>query len=106
MKPLGRKAHGSIPHLIGSRRGPSDRGVNPGQQRIATEQTRDKHDTVIVQVKLDGSNVAIAKINGMIVPLTRSGYVADTSPYPQHHLFAAWVRRNPDRFGAKRRRLD
>ena len=36
VKPLGRPTYGSIPHLIGSRRGPADSGVNDGQQRICT----------------------------------------------------------------------
>lgn len=90
-KPLGGKAYGSIPHLLGSRRGPADKGVNEGQQRICTERVRDRHDEVIVQLKLDGSNVAVAKIGGALVALTRAGYLATTSPYPQHHLWAQWV---------------
>jgi len=44
-----------------------------------------------VQEKLDGSNVGVAKLNNQIIPLTRAGYRADTSPYTQHHKFAKWV---------------
>ena len=51
-KPLGGKSYGSVPHLIGSRRGPMDFGVNEGQQRICCEKKRDRHDTIIVQEKL------------------------------------------------------
>jgi RNA ligase len=91
-KPLGIKAYGSICHLPGSRLGPGDHKLNEGQARILTEKTRDKHDVIIVQEKLDGSNVAIAKVNGAIVALGRSGYLAQTSKYEQHQLFAAWVR--------------
>lgn len=90
-KPLGIKNYGSIPHLPNSRLGPGDHSCHEGQARIATEQMRDRHDKVIVQEKLDGSNVGVAKINGQIVPLTRAGYRAETSPYKQHHLFADWV---------------
>jgi hypothetical protein len=90
-KPLGRKAYGSIPHLIGSRLGPGDHHVHAGQHAICTERLRDKNDEVIVQLKLDGSNVAVAKQDGQILALTRAGYLADTSPYPQHHLFAQMV---------------
>jgi hypothetical protein len=97
-KPLGVKAYGSIPHLPESRLGPGDHQCNPGQARIATRKTRDRHDQVIVQEKLDGSNVAIANIDGVIVPLVRSGYVANTSPYKQHHLFSNWVYGQVDRF--------
>lgn len=90
-KPLGRKAYGSIPHLMGSRRGTSDKGVNEGQQRICCERRRDASDVVIVQEKLDGSNVAVAKIAGVIVPLIRAGYRAEQSHYRQHRVFAEWV---------------
>lgn len=90
-KPLGRKAYGSIPHLLGSRRGPSDAGVNSGQHRICTERTRDAHDQIIVSLKLDGSNVAVANVAGALVALTRAGYRAVDSPYEQHHRFAAYV---------------
>lgn len=99
-KPLGRKAYGHIGHLPGSRMGPGDHHLNAGQARIATERTRDKRDRVIVQEKLDGSCVSVAKINGAVVPLIRAGYAAATSHYRQHHLFAAWAFERQDRFHA------
>lgn len=100
-KPLGRKAYGSIPHLPGSRLGPGDYSITAGQAKIATLKTRDKHDHVICQEKLDGSCVAIAKlVDSRVVPLTRSGYLAETSPYLQHHIFSDWVYANYDRFDA------
>ncbi|MEM6432387.1 MAG: RNA ligase family protein [Cyanobacteria bacterium P01_D01_bin.115] len=90
-KPLGRKAYGSIPHLPGSKLGPGDHHISEGQARMLLEKPR-KGDTIVIQVKLDGSNVAVAKLlDGRIVPLTRSGYVAETSPYLLHHLFSDWV---------------
>lgn len=97
-KPLGQKAYGSIAHLPGSRLGPGDRHIAPGQAKIATETTRDKHDLVIVQEKLDGANVAVAKLNGQLVALTRSGYLAMTSPFRHHQYFAMWVTANEQRF--------
>lgn len=90
-KPLGGKAYGSIGHLPASRTGPSDWHVHEGQARICCEKPRDKHDRIIVTEKLDGSCCVIANIGGSIVPLTRAGYHATTSPYSQHHVFAAWV---------------
>ncbi|AEE49137.1 RNA ligase family protein [Haliscomenobacter hydrossis] len=90
-KPLGHKSYGSIPHLPGSRLGSGDHHCPEGQARIALEQTRDAKDLIIVQEKLDGSNVGIAKLNGDIIPLVRSGHHANTSPYAQHHHFAQWV---------------
>ena len=97
-KPLGRKSYGSIGHLPGSRLGPGDHCVNDGQARILTVKPRDRHDRVIVCEKLDGSNVAVANVGGAILALGRSGYLAQTSSYEQHQLFAAWVRQNSDRF--------
>jgi hypothetical protein len=97
-KPLGHKAYGHIPHFSGSRMTPSDKHCEPGQQKIMTEKARDRHDLIIVQEKLDGSNVAVAMIGGRIAPLTRSGYMAETSPYKQHHYFAKWVYNRQDRF--------
>jgi hypothetical protein len=63
-KPLGIKNYGHIAHLPGSRMGPGDHKCHTGQERIATRQTRDRHDLVIVQEKLDGSNVGVARSTG------------------------------------------
>lgn len=90
-KPLNQKAYGSIPHLPGSRMGPAERHINPSQAKILIEKKRDKYDIVICQEKLDGSNVAIAKIDNCILPLTRRGYIANTSPFEMLHIFYDWV---------------
>lgn len=92
VKPLGRKAYGSIPHLPGSRLGPGDHHCHPGQEAICTLKARDRHDRIIVTEKLDGGNVAIAKVDGKIWPLGRAGFLANTSPFEQHHHFDHWVR--------------
>jgi hypothetical protein len=97
-KPLGIKNYGHIPHMAGSRMGTGDHKCHDGQTRICTVKARDKHDTIIVQEKLDGSNVGVARVGDAIFPLVRSGYVATTSPYEQHHMFAAWVREREDVF--------
>jgi hypothetical protein len=97
-KPLGHKAYGSIPHLPGSRMGPADHHCHEGQARICLEKVRDRHDVVVVQEKLDGSCVAVARIGAALVALGRAGYPAATSPYEQHHLFAAWVQAEEWRF--------
>jgi hypothetical protein len=78
--------------------GPADHACHPGQQRICTETARDKHDTIIVTEKLDGSNVGIARVGDAIHALGRSGYLAQYSKYEQHQLFAAWVRDRERRF--------
>lgn len=97
-KPLGSRNYGHIPHLPGSRMGPADRKCDEGMKRIATEKARDRHDFIIVQEKLDGSNVGIARIDGKILPITRAGYLANASPFTQHQLFAQWVDRQQNRF--------
>lgn len=98
MKPLNKKNYGSIPHLLGSKIGGTDKYVHEGQHKILTLKTRDRHDFVTITEKYDGSNVGIAKVNNKIVAITRSGYLAKTSPYIQHHLFASWVEKQGDRF--------
>lgn len=97
-KPFGGKSYGSIGHLPASRLGPGDHKLAEGQARILTERPRDRHDLIIVQEKLDGSNVGIGKLGGVIVPVTRAGWRAETSPYPQHHYFAGWVAQHWIRF--------
>ena len=97
-KPLGRKAYGSIPHLPGSRLGPADHTIDPGQALIATKKVRDGNDLVIVQEKLDGSNCAVAKVDGKVLAIQRAGYLADSSPYEQHQMFARWVEVHAKRF--------
>ena len=96
-KPLGHKSYGSIPHISKSRLGPGDHKIEIGQERIATVKPR-KGDTIIVQEKLDGSNVSVARHNGELLALGRAGYLAQSSQYEQHQLFADWVRKNLDRF--------
>lgn len=98
MKPLGRKAYGSIPHLPKSRLGPGDHFIHPGQQTILTEKARDRHDRIIVTEKLDGSCVSVARQDGQIVAVARSGYLAQSSPYEHLQHFAVWVRANEGRF--------
>ena len=100
IKPLGRKAYGSIPHLPGSRLGPGDHHCHPGQETICCIKARDRHDRIIVTEKLDGGNVAIAKLGGVIHALGRAGYPAITSPFEQHHFFDAWVKDSPGLWSA------
>ena len=94
-KPLGQKAYGSIGHLPDSRLGPGDHRITDGQAAICLHRPRDRKDRIIVQEKLDGSCVALARIGDEIIALGRSGYAAASSPYEQHQLFAAWARTEP-----------
>jgi hypothetical protein len=96
-KPLGRKSYGSIGHLYGSRLGPGDHHIHEGQTKAMTE-ALPKRDWLVVQEKVDGSNVGVCKLNGEIYPLVRAGWDARTSPREQHQMFARWVERNVSRF--------
>lgn len=100
MKPIGRKAYGSIPHLPNSRMGPADHSCHPGQEVICCEKMRDKHDRIIVTEKLDGSCMSVAKVDGQIIALGRAGYLAATSPFPHLVEFEDFVRVNEARFAA------
>lgn len=99
-KPLGHKAYGSIPHLPGSRRGQGDKGVSPEMARMFIGPAKPEHriEWVDVEVKLDGSCVAVANVEGNIIPLGRSGYPAISSPYEQHRLFHDWAMYHRRRF--------
>lgn len=99
-KPLGIKSYGSIALLPNSRVTPADHHCHEGQAIIATEKVRDRHDEVIIQEKLDGSNVAVALLNNEILALTRAGYLAKTSPFEQHWHWENWVHQNESRFRA------
>lgn len=95
MKPLNQKAYGHIPHLPNSRMGPGDHHCPPGQAEICTVKTRDRHDRIIIQEKLDGSCTCVAKLlGGNIIALGKAGYLAESSPYEMHHVFAKWVEGN------------
>jgi len=91
MKPISHKNYGSIPHLTGSRIGQTDRYVPEGQNKIATEKTRDNFDTVIITEKIDGCNCGIFRDKDTIYPITRKGNLACQSPFPQHQLFYKWA---------------
>lgn len=97
-KPLGRKNYGHIPHLPNSRMGKGDHSCHEGQAKIATVKIRDKNDEVIVQEKLDGSNVGVARIGDTLYPLGRAGWTAVSSQYQQHRHFHNWVYENYERF--------
>ncbi len=96
-KPLGGKAYGSIGHLPTSRLGPGDWHVHEGQFRILTDKPR-KGDRIIVSEKLDGACMAVANIDGEIVPLTRAGYRARHGRYEHLQLFEVYVTQRYEQF--------
>jgi len=94
-KPLKQKAYGSIPHLSNSKIDQqADKKISIGQEEILTKKVRDWKDLIIVQEKVDGSCVCIAKIKNKIYALTKAGYEAKTSPFEFLHKFGEWVDKN------------
>ncbi len=99
-KPLGQKAYGFIPHLPGSRLGPSDKQANPGQAgyllglKMGPSRPTSR---IIVTLKIDGTNMSIANIGGRLVALGRAGYRASDSPFRHVRLFDVWVYKNQER---------
>jgi RNA ligase len=87
-----------IGHLPGSRTGPNDRHVSPALAERLTAKGR-PGDRVIVQEKLDGSCVLIARQRGSLEALGREGRRCDESPNEGRRRFAAWVRGHEGLFG-------
>ncbi|UQN10668.1 RNA ligase family protein [Deinococcus sp. QL22] len=96
-RPLGMKTYGRIPHLPGSHLTPADRTISEREARRATRDAL-PGDQVWVHEKLDGSNLAVARIGDQVLALTRAGYRAESSRRPQAQLFAAWVEHHAERF--------
>lgn len=91
-RPTGKACYGHIKHLPGSRLGHKDSFCSLGEAIVATEKVWDNDDLVIVREKVDGCNVAVTKLNGEIVALSRGGYLCTQSEYEQLRSFARWVR--------------
>lgn len=99
LKPLGYKAYGSTPHLVGSRVGPGDYTLPQQQSDLFTGgRPARRGDRFILTEKLDGSCVSIARVDGEIVALGRAGYLASDSPYELHKVFARWVAAREERY--------
>ena len=91
IKPLGKKAYGSTPHLLGSRLGPADHSITESQTELFTGIRKRHGDRFIVTEKIDGSCVSIAKHDNDILSLSRSGYLASDCPYEVHKAFNRWT---------------
>jgi hypothetical protein len=89
--------YGKIPHLPGSRTGPSDRHADDGLARRLTVAAR-RGDRVIVQEKLDGSCVAVVRRGGALEAFGREGTPCATARNEGRREFAAWVAANERRF--------
>ena len=97
-KVLPYKTYNRIGHFSKSRLGDGDHYIDQKTEDICLKQIVDPLTLIIVQEKLDGSNVCVLNTGDEIVALSRSGYRCDTSNLEQHRAFAQWVRFREERF--------
>ena len=79
-----------IPHLSGSRTGPSDRHVSRQREHTLTVAAREGA-RIVVEEKLDGTCVAVAREGDSVVAYGRGGRLARSSRNVGRRLFARWV---------------
>ena len=96
-RPLGRKAYFKIAHLPGCRTGSSARTAPRELAERCLVAARPEEE-VFVQEKLDGSCVAVARLDGAVLALGREGTLAAHSQNPGRQMFAAWVEQRADTF--------
>ena len=97
-KPLNHKSYGSIPHIASSKLGYNDKRLAIGQENILFKKTRTKYDNIVVTEKIDGANVAIAKVDGILYPMTRAGNICSSSMFKQHKDFELYLYNNYNKF--------
>jgi hypothetical protein len=91
------KLYPKIPHLPGSRTGLRDRHCGIALAKRLLEESQ-PGDTVIVQEKLDGTNVIVSRINGQLMALGRDGKSCKNSRNTNRKAFAVWLEQNQTRF--------
>jgi hypothetical protein len=84
------KLYGKIPHLPGSRLGPSDRTADAALAARCAGPGR-RGDRVIVSEKLDGSCVAIVREADGLAAYGRDGLACAASRNDGRRAFAAWL---------------
>ena len=91
---------GNIKHLTGSRMKDSgDTLLEENIQPFFTVRLQfPKRDKLVVTEKVDGANVGVVKLNGVLYPVMRKGYDVRTSEYKFIHRFADYVSDNESRF--------
>lgn len=99
-KILDYKTYNKIGHLSKSRLGKGDHFIDKKAEETFLKQVLDNQTLVIVQEKMDGSNVCVVKHNGDLIALGRSGYKCSDSNLEQHRYFDKFVKRYKERFSS------
>lgn len=95
---LSYKTYNSIGHLPHSRTGTADSRISEQSAKQMLSELPNQQSLVIVQEKIDGSNVCVVRHNGELITLGRSGFPCKDSNQEQHVMFDAWVNLNRDKF--------
>jgi hypothetical protein len=91
------KLYPKIPHLPSSRTGLADKHIGQAQAKRLLEAC-EPSERVIVQEKLDGSNVIVTRQSGDLLALGRDGRLCANSINPLRIAFATWLEQNAQRF--------
>src|SRR5258706_14403007 len=97
-KILDYKTYNKIGHFSKSRLGDGDHFIDKKTESQFLTKCDDQTAVIIVQEKLDGSNVCVVNIKNKMVALSRAGYLCETSNQLQHRAFAKWVKIHEERF--------
>ncbi|MFC5599447.1 RNA ligase family protein [Deinococcus cellulosilyticus] len=92
-----KRIYGRIPHLPGSRTGPADRTLDPCMALRLTSVAR-PGDLVHVQEKLDGTCVAVLRLEGDLLAYGWEGRLCSLSLNDNRRAFAVWLEQNQRRF--------
>lgn len=93
-----KRSYDNILHLPNSKMSDGGSYCTEEQAKMVCEKKVYEQDIIIVQEKLDGSNVAVTKIDNNLICLTKNGSNAKKSLSKEHQLFYWWVKQNYSRF--------
>ncbi len=91
------RLYAKIPHLPGSRLGPSGLTV-PAPLATRLLRRESSGDEIVVEEKLDGACVAVQREQGQLVARGRQGTLSAESPNLGQRAFAAWLVKHAHRF--------
>ena len=98
VKKVVNKAYDSIGHLSKSRLGEADSHIDAKTEALLTEKLPPIDCLLYIEEKMDGSNCAVIRKNGEIIPISRSGYRCIDSNFEQHRRFHAYVMKRKEQF--------
>lgn len=98
LKVLEHRPYQSIGHFSKSRLGSADKHIDANTERHFLTDIPNQQCLVIVQEKLDGSNVSVVLHGDELIPMGRAGYRCQDSDQEQHRMFYDYVMKNEAAF--------